>query len=206
MTLQRVGLVAILFTLWLTLGAYPASACSQPTNPPTIEDSLQEADIVIAAHIMNWRVADEHKRGNYPYSPIEVTIKVDHVFKGNGPPQIQFIDESSLYVDIHGALFWEESCLSLFNQNPQDMYMIMSTRERVITSRYDIARVFFLGPAPAGEHYELIAGRINRFLGPGTLPAAGAPRRSIAPLLLMSGALLLVAAALVRQRKFEAIA
>jgi hypothetical protein len=194
------SLAAMVGMLWGT--ANPARACSVGEDFSAVDAS----DVIVAGRITAWELVENVRRwdpktgdepiddpnfyGPGPYNPIRLQLDVEHVYKGPRMATVSMVDANSLEI-YNGVERWVGSsgACGAFDADPSGQFVILGlNRDHFERYRTGLPLVFFVGPEPAGEHYERATDGLNNAMADDFpwLPAAVAA--TLGPLAFLAGA------------------
>lgn len=167
--------VTVIAAVLIAMTAQPILACSVGSdfNP------VAESDVIVAGRLGAWGEADPSTLSppltiGPGFTPIRVTMRVEHVLKGTVPAQITIIDRSSLWKDP-ARTFWAggSGACGSFDSDPTAQYAVIGlTVNRDGTYAALRPLTFFLGEAASGPAYDRAVTRLAS-AGPARLPRTG---------------------------------
>ncbi len=120
-------LLSTLFLATIVFGAFvarPASvaACS------CISGGWDEADVIVIGTVTDWRVAEELGADDGFQPPLELTLSVEGVYKGNARETLHFLDSGSYREVSGGPARWAGSAgaCGTFNFDPRGIRALYS--------------------------------------------------------------------------------
>lgn len=161
--------------LLLPTGAPPAYACS--VDPDF--DLVAESDAIVGGRFTGWEIAGATDPSSL-WVPVRVHMRVDRVFKGDVPSEIDIVDSRSLhdysqFEDHDPKYVWAgaSGACGAFDFDPTGVYAIMGLWEEEDGSySSSIFGWFFVGEEPEGEYYARALLRLAS-LDDGPWPAVG---------------------------------
>ncbi len=139
-------------------------ACSCPDC-----DAVRDSDVIVGGRIVGWKRSDIDSPLRPAYTPIEVSLEIDRVFKGAAPDGLTVIDLASLF-ETGGSVIWSGAggACGAFDEDPASKYIILGFNAAA-SYPWQASRpsVIYLGSELSGERYEQALDR---------LAVLGAPR------------------------------
>lgn len=139
----------------------PALACSVVPRWDPIED----AENIVAGRFTGWELAGKTDPLSL-FAPVRVHMRVERVFKGQAPPELDIVDSASLKVYDHEPRYvwagYSGSC-GTFDFDPTGLYGIISVSDADGDGTFGSWTFgwLYVGEEPEGERYDEPVSRLE---------------------------------------------